>query len=506
MTETSANRIERQIIYGKLAALNMHAGERLQRISRSPLIAENRMFAAAVLTPGLELAHQIQFEPEHLYALRASVRHAFDVFAYDIAEGDVIVTADPYGGGTKGQALTMAVPVFVDGELTMFPAIRAQLADLGGEIPGGYNPVAFELWQESVRITPVKLFAGGKLQRDVFRFLTSNSRTPDWLGADLEAMHSCCREAQRSLLELIKQYGDGKVRQSVASMIAYTNAEALRALPGKGASHEGRAEWTFEEAQGTVRVHGKREGGRFVFDFAGSSGQGDNPFNCTAETAKACAVAAALADRLDELPLNDGLLEAFRFEMPAGSVVAPEFPAATALGGSVTGHAVAAAVTDALGGGGKRAQDRGGNADTAYPAVHGNGPWAMLYAPIGSPKVVPLRVDPGFPSSPGGWGPSGLYGSGRLASAEEMETGYGFRLERRERTDDRGGGMDVRLRILEGEWEFKVFSPDKSALTVRAATESDGSRPQVLKSGDLLEFRYAGPNTSGKNGGEADGA
>jgi len=222
MAEATADRIEQQTIYGEIAALNRHAGDRLRRAFRSSDKAENRMFAAAVLTARLELAHQIRFGNAPLCALRASVRRAFGVFARDIAEGDVIVTADPYAGGTAGQALTMAIPVFVNGQLTLFPAIRAQLADSEGELAGGFNPAAYEWWQERVRMTPVKLFAGGKLQPNVFRFLTASSRTPDWLGADLEAMHSCCREAQRSILNLIRQYGQEKVLQAVDGMIRNT--------------------------------------------------------------------------------------------------------------------------------------------------------------------------------------------------------------------------------------------------------------------------------------------
>ncbi|MBB6675663.1 hydantoinase B/oxoprolinase family protein [Cohnella nanjingensis] len=498
MTKNAANQIEDQIVYGKLAALNRHAGDRLQRISRSPLIAEDRMFAAGVLTARLELAHQLQYEPEHLYALRASVRHAFDRFAYDIAEGDVILTADPYGGGTKGQSLTLVVPTFVDGELALSPAIRAQMTDLGGEIPGGFNPVAYELWQESVRITPVKLFAGGKLQRDVLRFLTTNSRTSEWFGDDLEALHACCRESQRSILELIHEYGMEKVNRSVSSMLAYARSEALRALPdaSEAAALPGKADLPFEGADLEIRVRAYRDEDRFVFDFADSPAQRHSPYNCTRETAQSFAVSAALAHLLDDLPLNDGLLESFRFELPPGSIICPEFPAATALGGSYTGHAVAAAVTDAL---------NAGNSDGAYPGIHGTGPWAMLYPPVGSERVVPMRVDPGFASAGDGWGPAGLSGSGRLMSAEELEARYGFRMERRERLEGNDRGMEVRLRVLDGEWEYKLFSPEEGELSIHAADASAApSGKRTLKPGDVIDFRYKGPGPLERKGGTRD--
>ncbi|GIQ63285.1 hypothetical protein PACILC2_18530 [Paenibacillus cisolokensis] len=483
MTVSAADRIEEQIVYGKLASLNRYAGERLQRMSRSPLIAEKRAFAAAVLTPRLELAHQVQFEPEHLYALRDSVRHAFDFFAYDIAEGDVIVTADPYGGGTKGQTLTLVVPTFAGGELVPFPAIRAQMADMGGEIPGGFNESAFELWQENMRVTPLKLYAGGKLQRDVHRFLTANSRTPDWIAADLDAMYACCLETQRSILLLLEQYGGETVERAIKGMFAYTSAEVLRGLPEAGSEYVGEADIPSREASGTIRVRARRDGGTFHFDFAGTSGQQSAPYNATPQTAKACAVIAAAANSIDELPINEGLLETFVFHFPQGCILSPDFPAATGLGSRLTGHAVAAAVTGALRTSGK-----------PFVAVHGPGPWMTLYPPIGSsPSVVPVWIDPGFPVSADGWGPAGLSGAGRLVSAEELELRSGFRIDSREReTDERGDeGVTVRLKVLKGTWEYQLFEPDRGSIDVSEDDHGDEGASRPLRAGDVLTFRYA---------------
>ncbi|MGI2294841.1 hydantoinase B/oxoprolinase family protein [Paenibacillus sp. GXUN7292] len=515
----AAGRIREQIIYGKLAAINLHASERIQRIARSPLIAESRRLAVAILTPDVQLAHQIQFEVEHMYALCESVRSALDFFAYDIAEGDVIVTADAYGGGTRGQTLTMIMPLFVEGELVLFPAIRAQMSDLGGEIPGGFHPLAHEQWQESMRLTPVKLYVGGKLQRDVFRFLMTNSRTAEWLGADLGALYACCQEMQRALLELLGQYGAVAVSQAAAAMIAHTEAQARRFLiqHGSAASGQSAAELPAECGSGRVLVTAFWSGDQLVLDFSGTAGQLAAPYNSTEAMTKSVAAAAALAGCLDELPINDGLLAALEFKLPEGSLVAPRFPAATALSGHVTAHAIAAAVTAAL------RQATGASGDS-YPTIHGGSTWAMLYHPVGSAKVTPFLFEPGFAEVTEGWGPSALFGSGRLLSAEELESGYGFRLEKRERQSD--GSMQVELHILNGKWEYQAFSygeesihidrwhsqgtggntggvleNDAGVAAVGDAGESDetGRIEQaisfggpVLTSGDVIRMSYAG--------------
>ncbi|MCY9411280.1 hydantoinase B/oxoprolinase family protein, partial [Bacillus haynesii] len=109
--------IQAQILYSKLQSIGREVGDNLQRISRSPLLSQDRAFATALFTNELKIAVQHQYEPEHLFALKESVEKLFDYFSFDIADGDVLLVADPYSGGTKGQSLTMAAPLFLEGEL-----------------------------------------------------------------------------------------------------------------------------------------------------------------------------------------------------------------------------------------------------------------------------------------------------------------------------------------------------------------------------------------------------
>ena len=488
----ASERIRDQIIYGKFAAINLHAGERMQRTARSPLIALSRRLAAAILTPDVRLVHQIQYEVEHMYALRDSVRSALEFFAYDIAEGDVIITADSYGGGTRGQVLTMIMPLFVEGELALFPALRVQISDLGGEIPGGFNPLAYEQWQESMRLTPVKLYVGGKLQRDVHRFLLSNSRTAEWFGADLRALYACCQDMQRMLTELFDQYGTAAAAKAADAMIAHTEAEARRFLRQAVPAARGSGSSALPDScgSGKIKVEASWSEDRLVLDFTGTDEQINGPYNSTAALTKSVAAAAALAGCLDELPVNEGLLSALAFKLPEGSLVSPQFPSATALSGHATAHAIAAAVTEAL-------RAAGGTAEQ-FPAIHGGGPWVMLYEPVGSPQVIPQPMEPGYAEVPEGWGPAALFGSGRLLSAEELETGRGFRLEKRERQPD--GSMEVELKILSGTWEYQAFPYGSGSLRIErkdAPSNTENERAgsfggATVSAGHVFRLKYAG--------------
>jgi len=502
----SRNRIEDQIIYSKIAAANRHAGEQLQRISRSSVLAEARAYAVGTLTPTGGLAHQVQGQAEHLFALRSSSQAIFDRFAFDIEEGDVLISGDVFGGGTKGQMLTMVLPFFIDGELAFTPAIRAQMTDLAGEYPGGYHPVAFETWQESMRITPTKLYTGGKLRRDVLRFLLANSRTPDILSSDLDAMLASLRQAQSSLRAIVNSYGISRVAEAVEGMIAHTAAQTAEAIPfghtlseltvdGQSAVKAGA-----EEIAVRVRLH--RQDARLFFDFAGSSAQVEAPFNSSPETVKACAVIALMADPLNELPINDGLLDAFSFEMPAGSIVNPEFPAATSLGFETSGQAVAAAVTSAL--------NEGAGQQEKFAAVGGMAPLTVLYSPLGSREQTSiLFLEPGFSSAEGVSGPPSLLGGRRLVSAEELERRDGLRMTGRELAED-GGTMQVRIEVLNGEWEATLFAPEGAERAGEMiSAERDGRRWQgtvaglsVLR-GTVIQYTYGSGISKKEREGEA---
>ena len=436
-----------QILHGKLAAVAAEMDERLRRTARSPGITEQQGSATAIFSGDLALATQHQSEPSHLFAMRASVRRLFDYFAFDLAEGDVLAVADPFHGGTEPQTLTLVVPHFHDGSIALFPAVRAPLADLAGEYPGAAHPAAFEVWQESVRVTPLKLHRAGMPQRDVLRLLGRNSRTPTVLAADLDAMIGACREAGTALSAILRRHGVEETTRMTADMHAYGRRIAERRLATiPRQSGRGEARFTLDGVGSlAVRVRITRGNRDLVLDFGGTDAAVPAPVNLTPEAAAAFAVTPVLGGLLDSAPVNEGTLAPFQCRFPDGSLLRPPFPAATSLGPRITGHAVAAAVTAALRAAG----------DDECPGLHGLEPQVNLFSPVGSAaesKLIPLQ--PGFARSAQGWGSPSLGGRRRLASAEELEMRDGLCVLNREWLPD--GGMQVRIRnrrgLLEGNF------------------------------------------------------
>ena len=125
--------------------------------------------------------------PGHVMPMPWSVRCAMEDFEGDIDEGDIIMLNDAYRGGTHLNDVTVLFPVFAGGELFIFPAVRAHWADVGGMTPGSYSGLSTSIYQEGVRIPPVKLYERGRRNEGVMRLLLSNMRLPEERLGDLNA-------------------------------------------------------------------------------------------------------------------------------------------------------------------------------------------------------------------------------------------------------------------------------------------------------------------------------
>ena len=107
------------------------------------------------------------------------MRYIAEYFGEDVAEGDVVLHNDPYTGGNQLSDWKVTKPVFHDGEHVAWVVIAAHQADVGGAVPGSYNPDATDMWQEGLRITPLKLYDGGRRRQDVWDFVFGNVSAAD---------------------------------------------------------------------------------------------------------------------------------------------------------------------------------------------------------------------------------------------------------------------------------------------------------------------------------------
>lgn len=420
--------LEAEILRGRLQGIVAEMAAVLQNTARSPTIAEGRNLAAALVDDEGRLVAMGE-APFHLAAVGMTARRLLDYFQFDIQDGDVLISNDPYHGGTALHTLTLAAPLIHENELVLFPVVRAQVGDLGGDLPGGLNPAAFELWQEAIRVTPLKLVRAGVRQEDVWRKLRANSRAPELLDWDLRAMLAACALARERLLALLGEAGVAGLRERVAWLLrdGRTRARALLAAWPPG-SYEGEARLDDGSSADGHRVRAcvSIEVERAVIDFAGSARQVRGPLNSALATTVACALLPFLAAAGEPPPLNQGLLAAFEVRAPEGSLINPRFPAATGYGAATTGVAVAAAVGAALA---AARPERAATVHTYLPSL------TLAGVPGGVRLVEHLQLGAsGAGASMGadGWGlPAPLTGA-LSPSAEELELRSGWRVLGRE--------------------------------------------------------------------------
>src|SRR5262249_37789306 len=182
-------------------------GAALRRSAFSPNIKERRDYSCAVYDSNGNVLAMGDHMPVHLGSMPASVVAARK--AFDLSPGDIVLLNDPFAGGTHLPDLTMVMAVHLSAKHgpTFYVANRAHHADIGGALAGSMGP-AREIFQEGLRIPPVKIFSRGKLNRDAMALLLANVRTPAEREGDLAAQVAACRTGALRLAAIAKKYGE----------------------------------------------------------------------------------------------------------------------------------------------------------------------------------------------------------------------------------------------------------------------------------------------------------
>src|SRR5215510_1707614 len=172
------DRITVSVIQHRLESIVQEMGEAMLRTAYSQILNSSRDFSTAVFDGEGRLAAQAEHVPIHVGALPMAVKSVVDYFAGRIRPGDMFLLNDPYHGGNHLPDLTALLPVFVGERLAFWSINRAHQSDIGGATHGAYNPGATEIWQEGIRIPPLKLYDAGVLRNDVLHMLATNVRHP----------------------------------------------------------------------------------------------------------------------------------------------------------------------------------------------------------------------------------------------------------------------------------------------------------------------------------------
>ncbi|HSZ61081.1 MAG TPA: hydantoinase B/oxoprolinase family protein [Terriglobales bacterium] len=377
--------VELEVFKNLYHSIAEEMGAALRRTSFSPNIKERRDYSCAVFDSAGEVIAMGDHMPVHLGSMPMSVAAAVEQCALE--PGDVIMLNDPFRGGTHLPDITLVMPVFVWGgrprpSLSVartssptrtpdfYVASRAHHADVGGTYPGSMGPCR-EIYQEGLRIPPVKIMRGGKIVPDVLAILLNNVRTPEEREGDLGAQMAACQTGAHRLKEICDRYGIARAKQAAADLLVYSEA-MMRAFLLTIPTGRYRAE-DFLDDDGvdnkpvriavTIDVKASSRKGKtarrttsrprippsqVIIDFTGSDPQVQGAINAVeAITYSACFYVFRCLLR-DDVPATSGLMRPIRVIAPSGTVVNANPPAAVAGGNVETSQRIVDVLLKAL--------------------------------------------------------------------------------------------------------------------------------------------------------------
>ena len=312
-------------------------GAALRRSAFSPNIKERRDYSCAVYDAQGQVLAMGDHMPVHLGSMPASVAAARRALSFE--PGDIAALNDPFAGGTHLPDLTLVMPVFLPREAKphFFVASRAHHADIGGALAGSMGP-AREIFQEGLRVPPVKIFRAAKLDGDILRLILANVRTPIEREGDLAAQIASCRLGERRLHEVVAKHGVAMTDLYARHLLNYSErmmcAELRSLRPGRYRAED------FLDNDGTsnrplaVRVAIRLARTSAVVDFTGSSAQCAGNINAVEAIAISAVYYVFRSLLAEDVPATSGLLRPITVIAPSGTIVNATPPAAVA-GGNV---------------------------------------------------------------------------------------------------------------------------------------------------------------------------
>jgi N-methylhydantoinase B len=248
------------------------------------------------------------------YATRAVIDHAEKP-----RPGDIFLINDPYLGGTHVMDVKMVRPFFHDGELFCYLASTGHWPDIGGRVPGGFSSAATEVYQEGLRVPPVRLFSGDRLNHDILGILQANSRIPEDIEGDVHAQATALRVGEERLGELLDEYGKETVLACIGELEVRAEQQMrshLDEVPdGAYRFVEEMDNDGIDDVPLRIEVAVTVRGQQMTVDFTGSSGPCAGPMNSVyAATVSSCAV--ALKHIWPDVALNSGMFTPLDFVIP----------------------------------------------------------------------------------------------------------------------------------------------------------------------------------------------
>jgi N-methylhydantoinase B len=342
-----------EIFSNLFASIAEEMGAALQRSAYSPNIKERRDFSCALFDGEGRLIAQGDHMPVHLGSMPASVAAVLSTLR--LGPGEMGLLNDPFQGGTHLPDITLVAPLHAPadppGRPSFYLANRAHHSDVGGMSPGSM-PLATEIFQEGLRLPPVRFLAGGEPDADLMRLILANVRTPEERRGDLMAQVAANRVGERRLRALMERHGDEEVALYARHLIDYAArlmGDCIGSIPGGTFRFEDLLD---DDGMGSepvpLRVAITVEGSRATIDFTGSAPQVPGPLNAVEAITRSAVLYVFRCLLPAGSPANDGCYQPLEILAPEGSIVNARPPASVAGGNVETSQRLVDVVMGAL--------------------------------------------------------------------------------------------------------------------------------------------------------------
>ena len=322
-----------EVVRNQLEGIANEMQQTLLRSSFSPIVKEGLDASSSLFTIKGETLAQAIAIPIHLATLIPVLKRILDTFPVEtMEEGDVYIMNDPYLGGTHIPDIALVMPIFSGGVPVAFSATMTHHQDLGGMAPASLPTDAVEVFQEGLRIPPLKFRERGRYNETLVAMIRQNVRIPDTVMGDLNAQLAACMVGGRRVAELSASLGRdtaGAIFEELLDRSEAMTRAALRQIPP--------GTYRFVDFNDNDGIHLDRPirievavtvgDGVFHCDFTGSSPQVTGPFNTVPSGSLAAACFAIRAATDPNIPTNAGCFRPITLDLPQGSIVNPIEPA-----------------------------------------------------------------------------------------------------------------------------------------------------------------------------------
>jgi N-methylhydantoinase B len=288
-------------------------------------------FSAALCAADGQMVAQAKTIAQHLGAIPEAMAAVLEKFEGDLHEGDVVIMNDPYHGGMHLPDIFMFVPIFHDGRRRAFAVVICHHTDVGGRVPGSNASDSTEIYQEGLRIPPLKLYERGVLNTTLEALIKINVRVPDRVWGDLSAQFAAAQVGKRGLEKLMQRYGADEVDAYMQELLDYVERMARQEIKSwpKGTYRflDHIDDDGFSDQPIPIKVAiTVNDDGTLLVDYTGSSPQVRGALNSTLSFTHSLTYLSVRCVLAKDLPNNVGLFRCIKVKVPEASVLNPVMP------------------------------------------------------------------------------------------------------------------------------------------------------------------------------------